>query len=250
MRYISVFAVLAVLLIAIFPAYAADVNAANVNAADVNEERRDAVVGLFGALATPSIFTPASSEHLGILLYGRTLTGEGQVPDFDGEHEEEIDALQIFASGRIGGLGLTIGFGTGDKFDFSKPFIVSVDYKVGLMEDTPMLDAAVDVQYTTIFLTDEDNIGTTALGFGVFSVTGLLSAKLLFLAEPYAGLTLNYVYLNSDAADDFIGVWKLIPKIGLHVKFLPITVGTEIKFLRNKHLKSAWMWDFGAGIRF
>ncbi len=240
MRYISVFAVLAVLLLAIFPAYAGD----------EGDETRNAVVGLFGALATPSIFTPASSEHLGILLYGRTLTGEGQVPDFDGDPKEEIDALQIFASGRIGGLGLTIGFGQGNEFEFSQPFIVSADYKVGLMEDTPMLDAAVDVQYTTIFLTEEDNIGTTALGFGVFSVTGLLSAKLLYFADPYAGLTLNYVYLNSDEADDFIGVLKLIPRIGLHVKFLPITVGTEIKFLNNKHLQSAWMWDFGAGIRF
>jgi len=249
MRYISVFAVLAVLLVAIFPAYAAD-----VSAADDNNERRDAVVGLFGALATPSIFTPASSERLGILLYGRTLTGEGQVPDFDKDDPEgEINALQIFAGARIGGLGLAIGFGTGDEFDFSKPFVLSADYKVGLMEDTPMLDAAVDVQYTTIFLTDDDSIDTTALGFGVFSVTGLLSAKLLRLAEPYAGLTLNYVYLNSGNADEdgeFIGVLKLIPKIGLHVKFLPITVGTEIRFLNNKHLKSAWMWDFGAGIRF
>ena len=64
MRYISVFAVLSVLLLAIFPAYADD----------VDEEMRNEVVALFGALSTPSIFVPASSEDLAVLLYGRTIT--------------------------------------------------------------------------------------------------------------------------------------------------------------------------------
>jgi len=237
MRYISVFAVLSVLLLATFPAYAGD----------VDEEMRNEVVGLFGALSTPSIFVPASSENLAVLLYGRTITGEGTVPDFDQEPKQEIDELQIFATGRLGGLGLTIGFGQGNEFEFSQPLILSVDYKVGLMEDSSLIKAAVDAQYSMITLPDEENIRLSALGFGVFSLNGLISAKLPFV-EPYAGLALNYVYLNSE--DEYIGVLKPIPRIGAHVKILMVTVGTEIKFLNNKHLDSAWMWDIGAGIRF
>ena len=243
MRYISVFIVLSVLLLA----------ALSAQAADNSKDERDEIVSLFGALSTPSIFTPATSEDLAVLLYGRAITGEGDVPDFDGDFRGQIDELQMFLTGRLGGLGLTLGFGQGSEFEFSQPFILSVDYKAGLTKEGGiiggMIDAAVDAQYSMIVLPDEKNIGTSALGFGVFSATGLLSTDVLPLIEPYVGLSLNYVYLRPEN-DDFIGVLKLIPRAGAHIRLLAITVGTEIKFLKNSNLDSAWMWDIGAGIRF
>ena len=114
MRYILMLAAFSALLLFTLSAYTDVVS---------DEDVRDEVVGLFGTLLTPSIFTPASSEDTGFLIYGRKLTDEGEVPDFDGDIEDEIDEMAIFASGRIGGLGLTLGFGEGSDFEFSKPFI-------------------------------------------------------------------------------------------------------------------------------
>lgn len=240
MRYISFFATFLVSLLIVFPTHA-DV--------EFNDEVRKEVVGLFGTLLAPTPFTTASSEKLSVSVYGRTLTAEGKVPDFDGSLEDEIDELTIFVSGRMGGLGLTLGFSQGSDFEFSSPVILALDYKAGLLEKAPMVDAAVDVQYSMIILPDEENINVSALGFGVLSVSALVSADLLFLLEPYAGLTLNYVYLNSE--EDFIGVTKLVPKIGLQVKPFPlIKIGTELKFINNEHLESSWMWDIGASVRF
>lgn len=240
MRYVSVFAVLSILLLAAFPEHAG---------AQIGEEEREDVVGLFGALLVPSIFTTASSERLSASLYGRTLTGEGEVPDFDGDFRDNVDQLQIFASGRLGGLGATIGFGQGSDFEFSQPFILSADYKLGLMKETPIVDAAADVQYSMIVLPDEKDIEVSALGFGVFSISGMVSANLLFLAEPYGILTFNYVYLNPEE-EDFVGVLKVVPKVGLKFKVLPmISVGTEIGIITSKHLDTAWMWNIGVSAR-
>ena len=241
MKYISVFAVLSILLLVVFPARA------DAKASD--EEMRDDVVGLFGVLLTPSVFTTASMENLSVSVYGRRVTGEGEVPDFDKNPKDEIDEMEIFLSGRMGGLGLTIGFGQGSQFEFSQPVILSVDYKTGFLEETPMLNAAADVQYSMILLPDEENINVSALGFGVLSVSGILSANLLFMLEPYAALTLNYIYLNSE--EDRIGVSRIVPKLGLQVKALPmIRVGAEVQIVNNKHLDSAWIWNLGASVRF
>ena len=240
MRYISVFAALSILLLIAFPEH---------TDAQISEEERDEVVGLFGTLLVPSIFTTASSERLGASLYGRTLTGEGKVPDFDGDIRDNIDQLQIFASGRVGGLGLTIGFGQGSDFEFSQPFILSADYKLGLMKETPIVDVAADVQYSMIVLQDEEDIEVSALGFGVFSISGIVSANLPFLAEPYGVLTLNYVYLNPEEGDS-IRVLKVVPKIGLKFNVLPmISVGAEIGVISNEDLDTSWMWSIGVSAR-
>jgi hypothetical protein len=216
---------------------------------EFNEEVRDEVVGLFGVLLTPSIFTPASSEDAGLLMYGRTLTDEGKVPDFDGDIEDEIDELAIFAGGRIRGVGLTLGFGEDSEFEFSQPFIASIDYKASLMKENPNLDAAVDIQYSMIVLTEEEEINVSATGFGVVTVSGILSARLFSVLEPYIGLAIHYVYLNSEEED--IRVLKPIPRAGLQIiLFSPLVVGTEVKFINNENLESAWMWDVGVGFRF
>ena len=239
MRYTSVIVVLSILLLVGFPVYAGE----------IGEEERDDVVGLFGTLMVPTTFTAASSERLAVSLYGRTLTGEGEVPDFDGSVRDSVDQLQIFASGRLGGLGLTIGLGQGSDFEFSQPFILSADYKMGLLKPTPIVDVAADVQYSMIVLSDEKDIQVSALGFGVFSISGIVSANLLFLAEPYAGLTFNYIYFNPED-EDLIGVWKAVPKIGLKISPLPlISVGTEIGIITSKHLDTAWMWNIGVSGR-
>ena len=216
-----------------------------------NEDVRDEVVGLFGVLLTPSILTPASSEDSGLIIYGRKLTEEDEVPDFDGDIQDEIDEMAIFAGGRIGGLGLTLGFGEGSDFEFSKPFIASVDYKASLLKDRPRLDAAIDVQYSMIVLTEEEEINVSALGFGVVSISGILSAKLLSLFEPYVGIALHYVYLDSDEEEELIRVLKVVPRAGLQLRlFSPLVVGAEVKFIENENLSSAWMWDVGVGLRF
>ena len=214
-----------------------------------DDDVRDEVVGLFGVLLTPSIFTPSSPEDPGFLIYGRTLTEEDEVPDFDGDFEDEIDEMAIFASGRIGGLGLTVGFGEGSDFEFSKPFIASIDYKASFLKDRPRLDAAIDVQYSMIVLTEEEEINVSALGFGVVSISGILSAKILSLFEPYVGIALHYVYLDSEA--ESIRVMKPVPKAGMQIRlFSPLVVGVEVKFIENENFNSAWMWDVGAGLRF
>jgi hypothetical protein len=213
-----------------------------------NDEVRNEVVSLFGTFLTPSIFTTAGPENFSVSLYGRTLTGEGEVPDFDEDPRDEIDELSIFVSGRMHGLGLTIGFSEGSEFEFSEPVIWSLDYKVGLLEESRKLDAAVDFQYSMITLLHEDEIKVSAGGFGVFSISGLVSTNIP-LVEPYAGLTLNYIYLNAE--EEFISLLKLVPKIGLQVKPLRMfRVGTEIKLISNEHLDSAWIWDLGANMRF
>jgi hypothetical protein len=67
--------------------------------------------------------------------------------------------------------------------------------------------------------------------------------------EPYAGLTLNYIYL--DAEEEFISLLKLVPKIGLQVKPLrKFRIGSEIKLISNEHLDSAWIWDLGVNMKF
>jgi len=213
----------------------------------IDEEIRDEVVGLFGTLLTPSIFTTPGMEDFGISLYGRTLTDEGEVPDFDESPRNEIDEMTIFVSGRLKGLGLTLGFGEGSEFEFSQPFIASLDYKVNFMERERTVDSAIDLQYSMIVLPDEEAIDVSAVGFGVASITGMISADLQFL-EPYAGLKLNYVYLNSESEP--IKVWKLVPHVGLQVKPLPsIRVGTELRFIKNEHLQSAWLWDVGINVK-
>jgi hypothetical protein len=240
MRYISIYAAISLLLFITSLANADDM---------IGEEERDEVVGLFGTLLVPSTFTTASSERLAASIYGRTLTGEGEVPDFDGNVRDNIDQLQMFASARIGGLGLTIGFGQGSDFEFSQPLTVSADYKIGLLKGTPIVDAAADVQYSMIVLPDKKDIEVSALGFGVFSISGMVSANLLFLAEPYGALTFNYVYLNP-GDEDLIGVWKLVPKIGLRVKILPmISVGTEIGVITNEYINTSWMWNIGVSAK-
>lgn len=240
MRYISISAVILVLLITVLPAGAKIVT---------GNDERDEIVGLFGTLLAPSIFTTASPENLSASLYGRTITGEGEVPDFDKDIEDNIDSFQIYISGRMGGLGAIIGFGQGNEFEFSKPLILSVDYKLGILKGIPTVDAAIDAQYSMIYLPDEENIKVSAPGFGVVSINGIVSADLLFLIEPYAGATLNYVYLDSE--EEFIKVWKAVPKAGLGLKILPfIRIGTEVSFIINKYLKDSWIWNFGASARF
>ena len=71
MRYFSVFFVLSALLFATFPVYSDTASEEGV---------RDEIVGLFGSLLAPSIFTTAKSEQLSISVYGRSLTAEGEVP--------------------------------------------------------------------------------------------------------------------------------------------------------------------------
>ncbi|MFC1714267.1 hypothetical protein ACFL6S_11405 [Candidatus Poribacteria bacterium] len=240
MRHLSVFFVLSVLLLTTFSVY---------SGMAFDEDVREEVVGLFGTLQAPSIFTTAKSEQFSISLYGRSLNAEGEVPDFDGTFEDEIDELTIFASVRLNGLGLTAGFGEGSEFEFSQPVIVSLDYKAGLLENNPSADAAIDFQYSIIVLPDEEKIEVSALGFGVISINGLISANLLSIAEPYAGFTLNYVYLNSDT-EGSIKAWKPVPKVGLRVGFGAVAISTELSLINNKHIDSAWMWNLGATVRF
>ncbi len=242
MKHVSVLAVLSVLLLITFSTY---------TNAQFNEDIRDEVVGLFGTLLAPSIFSTAHTDPLTISLYGRTLTSEGEVPDFDGDIRDSIDEMTIYAGVRLNDLGLTLGFGQGSAFEFSQPIILSVDYKHDLMPRYSMGSAAIDLQYSMIALPDEKNIKVSALGFGVVSVNGLVSMSMkLIPLEPYAGLTLNYVYLNSDTEGN-IQVLKWIPKIGLRVTALPlISASTELMFIKNKHLdSSAWMWNLGVSVR-
>ena len=237
MRYLSVF--VAFLILSVVPFLAN---------ADISEEVRDEVVGLFGTILTPSIFTTPGAEEFGGSLYARTLTDEGEVPDFDEHPKNKIDEMTVFVSGRLKGLGLTLGFGEGSEFEFSQPVIVSFDYKVSLMEADPRMDAAVDFQYTMIALPDEETINVSTVGFGVFSIGGMISVDLTLL-EPYAGLNLNYIYLNSE--EESIEVWNLVPKLGLQIKPLPaVRIGAEMKFINNEHLESAWMWDLGVNVKF
>jgi len=213
-----------------------------------NDERTE-VVGLFGTLLAPSIFTTAKSEKLSASLYARSITGEGEVPDISGDVKDKIKSLQVYINGRIGGFGATIGFGQGNEFEFSQPLILSVDYKLSLLKGVPILAAAIDAQYTMIYLPDKKTIKVSAPGFGVVSINGLVSADLLFFLEPYAGVSLNYVYLNSK--DDPYSVWKPVPKLGLKLKILPFfSIGSEVTFVTNKVLNNSWIWNIGATARF
>ncbi|MDQ1327705.1 MAG: hypothetical protein QG641_988 [Candidatus Poribacteria bacterium] len=213
------------------------------------DDERTEVVGLFGTLLTPSIFTTAKSEKLSASLFGRAITGEGEVPDFSGDVKDKVESLQIYINGRMGGFGATIGFGQGNEFEFSQPLILSVDYKVSLLKGVPILAAAIDGQYTMIYLPDRKTIKVSAPGFGVASINGLVSADLLFFLEPYAGVSLNYVYLNSK--DDPYSVWKTVPKLGLKLNILPfISIGSEVTFVTNKILNDSWIWNIGATARF
>ena len=240
MRYIIIPTVILILLLGVFPAFPSDTT---------DKETRDEVVGLFGTLLAPSIFTSARSEQASILIHGRVLTEEGKVPDFDANPRDAIDEMNIYVSGRLSNLGLTLGFGEGSDFEFSQPIIVSVDYKAGLMKNDPTVDAALDIQYSMIVLPDEETIDVSAMGFGVVSINGLLSANIIPILEPYVGVTLNYVYLNSDAAG-FIEAWKAVPKAGLKANLGMISIGSEVTFIANKHIESAWMWNLGASARF
>jgi hypothetical protein len=221
--------------------------------ADSNNEKdeRKAVIGLFGSLIAPSIFSSAKTEHLAFSIHGRTITNEGEVPDYDLSEspKDNIDSYQIYLNGRFGGFGATLGFGQGNEFEFSQPLILSVDYKLGLFEDAPLFDAAIDAQYSLIYLPKADKIKVSAPGFGVASINGLVGANLIIF-EPYAGITLNYVYLNSE--DELFSVWKPIPKLGLKIKPLPlVNIGGELSFLMNeKPLNNSWIWNFGASVRF
>ena len=241
MKYVSVSAVLSILLLIIFPVHA-DL--------EFNEDVRDEVVALFGTLLTPSVFTTAHLDPLTFSVYGRTLTAEGEVPDFDGAYRDEIDQMTIYAGARLAGLGLTIGFGQGSDFEFSQPVILSADYKVSFLPEHSMRNAAIDLQYSVITLPDEEKIRVSALGFGVVSVNGLASAKLLNILEPYVGITLNYIYMNSES-EGHINVLKWIPKLGLRLIALQtLSATTEIKLIKNEYLDSAWIWDLGASISF
>ncbi len=240
MKYVMILAVVIFLSFG-FSSYAADTN--------ISIPIRNEVVGLFGVLFTPSPFVPASMEGAGFLVYGRTITNEGEVPDFDGDIKSKIDESMIFASGRIGSLGLSVGFGQGSEFEFSQPFMASIDVKRYLLKDDPLFDAAVDLQYSMIVLTEEKEIHVAMPGFGVASVNGIMSARITSLVEPYIGLSFHFIYLNTE--EDFIGLLKVIPRAGLQVKlFSPITIGAEVKFINDQNLGSAWMWDIGAGLRF
>jgi hypothetical protein len=238
MKYVS---------LSIFAAFLVIPFIASPASAFIGEEVRDEIVGLFGTLLTPSIFTTPGMEEFGVSLYGRTLTDEGKVPDFDERPRDEIDEMTIFVSGRLKGLGLTLGFGEGSEFEFSQPFIASLDYKMSFMERERTVDSAIDLQYSMIVLPDEEAIDVSAVGFGVVSIAGMISADLRFL-EPYAGLKLNYVYLNSER--ELIKVWKLVPQVGLQVKPLPsIRIGTELEFINNEHLDPGWLWDIGINVK-
>lgn len=236
-HFVSVFTVF--LMISIIPL--------NSIASDNDKERKE-VIGLFGTLLAPSIFSSAKSESISISMHGRLITGEGEVPDFDKDVKDNIDSLQVYLNGRFGGFGATIGFGQGNEFEFSQPLILSVDYKVGLIKNG-MFNAAVDGQYSMIYLPEEKTMKVSAPGFGVASINGLISANLLFLIEPYAGLTLNYIYLNSK--DELYTVWKPVPKLGLKVKVLPlVNIGSEVTFVMNDQINDSWLWNFGASVRF
>jgi hypothetical protein len=219
--------------------------------ARIGEDVTNDVIGLFGMLLTPSIFTTPGHENAGLSLYGRALTSEGEVPDFGedlDDAEEKIDDMTIFISGRLRKAGLTLGFGQGNDFQFSQPFIMSVDYKLDFARrERSVMNAAVDFQYTMIILPEEDEIEVSAAGFGVFSINGMLSADLRIL-EPYVGLNLNYVYLNSERKS--YQLWKPVPEFGLQIKPLPrVRVGAEVRFIDNEFLESAWMWDIGFNIK-
>ena len=216
---------------------------------DMNDESKEEVVALFGILLTPSTFAPASSTNLEFSIYGRTVTDEGQVPDYNGDFRGAIDQVPIFASLRMNGLGITAGFAQGSEFEFSQPFIAALDYKSDLLKEQTQIGASIDVQYAMIVVTDEKRVEISASGFGVFSVTGTVSANLLQVLEPYAGISFHYIYLN--AGEDRIRVARVIPKVGLQVTVLsPFILGSEIKLIRNQNLQSAWMWDMGVSLRF
>jgi len=222
---------------------------------DKKADERTEAVGLIGTLLAPSIFTTAKSEKLSVSLFARSITGEDEVPDIIGEVKNsddvknKIKSLQVYINGRMGGFGATIGFGQGNEFEFSQPLILSVDYKLNLLKGVPILGAAIDAQYSMIYLPDKKNIRISAPGFGVVSINGLVSADLLFFLEPYAGVSLNYVYLNSK--DDPFRVWKTVPKLGLKLKILPFfSIGSEVTFVTNKVLNDSWIWNIGATARF
>ncbi|MEK7399652.1 MAG: hypothetical protein AAB116_22140 [Candidatus Poribacteria bacterium] len=244
MKKISIFAFVVVLIISIIPLN----TIASSDKNDKDKERTE-IVALFGTLLAPSIFCSANPEKIGgVSIYGRIITGEGEVPDFGTEVKDNIDSLQIYLNGRVGRFGATLGFGQGNEFEFSQPLILSVDYKLTLLKSA-LLNAAVDGQYSTIYLPDEKTMKVSAPGFGVASINGLISANILFLLEPYAGVTLNYVYLNSK--DDLYTVWKAVPKLGLKVKLLPfVSVGSEVSFLMNDIINDSWLWNFGASVKF
>ncbi len=216
--------------------------------ASTDDKERNEIIGLFGTLLAPSIFSSGKSENICLSIHGRLITGEGEVPDFNKDVKDNIDSLQVYLNGRFGGFGATIGFGQGNEFEFSQPLIFSVDYKVGLLKKS-MINAAIDGQYSMIYLPQEKTIKVSAPGFGVASINGLISTNLLFLFEPYAGITLNYVYLNSK--DKLYTVWKPVPKLGLKVKVLPlVNIGSEVTFVMNDQINDSWLWNFGASIRF
>lgn len=245
MKKISIFAFVAVLLISIIPLNT--IASSDKNDNDKDKERTE-IVALFGTLLAPSIFCSAKPEKIGVSMYGRLITGEGEVPDFGTDVKDNIDSLQVYLNGRVGGFGATLGFGQGNEFEFSQPLILSVDYKLTLLKSA-LLNAAVDGQYSMIYLPDEKTIKVSAPGFGVASINGIISANILFLLEPYAGATLNYVYLNSK--DELYDVWKLVPKLGLKLKILPfVSVGSEVSFVMNDIINDSWLWNFGASVKF
>jgi len=243
MKKISIFAFVAVLLVSIIPLNAI----ASLDENDKDKERTE-IVALFGTLLAPSIFSSAKPDKIGVSMYGRIITGEGEVPDFNTDVKGNIDSLQIYLNGRVGGFGATIGFGQGNEFEFSQPLILSVDYKLTLLKSA-LFNAAVDGQYSMIYLPDQKTIKVSAPGFGVASINGLISADILFLLEPYAGVTLNYVYLNSK--DELYDVWKAVPKLGLKLKLLPfVSVGSEVSFVMNDMINDSWLGNFGASVKF
>ena len=243
MKKMSIFALIVAFLISVIPLN----SIASSDDNDKDKEKTE-IVALFGTLLAPSIFSSAKSENICLSMHGRLITGEGEVPDFDADVKSNIDSLQIYLNGRLGGFGATLGFGQGNEFEFSQPLILSVDYKFGLLKSA-MLNAAIDGQYSMIYLPKEKTMKVSAPGFGVVSINGLISSNLLFLFEPYAGLTLNYVYLNSK--DKLYTVWKPVPKLGLKVKILPlVNIGSEITFVMNEQINNSWLWNFGASVRF
>jgi hypothetical protein len=238
-KRISVFIIIGLLMISSIPV--------SILASSEDAERNE-IIGLFGSMLVPSIFSSAKSDKFAGSIYGRTITGEGEAPDFNGDIKGKIDSYQIYINGRIGGFGATIGFGQGNAFEFSQPLILSVDYKIGLLDKIPVLDAAIDAQYTMIYLPNEKTIKVSAPGFGIVSINGLVGADLI-LIEPYAGVTVNYVYL--DSAAKLYSVWKAIPKLGLKLKILPfVSVGGELAYITNKTLNNSLVWNFGASVRF
>jgi hypothetical protein len=72
----------------------------------------------------------------------------------------------MYLNGRIGGFGATLGFGQGNEFEFSQPLILSVDYKLGLLKGTT-LNAAIDGQYSMIYLPEEKTMKVSASKFQV-----------------------------------------------------------------------------------